>query len=170
MARNIIGVDVAKDWIDAFHASRGRAERVATSRLAAFARACGDALVVFEASGGYERPLVDALEAAGTAYARVNPRQAREFARARGILAKTDRVDARVLADMGDMMRLKPDAPRSRASRDLAHFPFGLNHPNEKKLRHFNKLARVLTEKVDELFRDTRWPISLPAATPWWPI
>ena len=37
-----------------------------------------------------------------------------------------------------------------------AHFPFGLNQPNGKKLRHFNKLARVLIEKVDQLFRDTR--------------
>lgn len=56
-------------------------------------------LVVVEASGGYERGLVCALQDAGLSVARVNPRQARDFAKSMGVLAKTDRVDARVLRD-----------------------------------------------------------------------
>ena len=66
---------------------------------------------MLEASGGYERPLTEALARAGTDYARVNPRQAREYARATGRLAKTDKVDARVLAEMGRALELRPTPP-----------------------------------------------------------
>lgn len=113
LPQDIIGVDIAKDWIDVFHLSSLRHERIVTTKqaLARFAKAARGALVVLEASGGYERPVTEALAKAGTAYARVNPRQAREFARATGRLAKTDRVDAEVLARMGRALELKPTPP-----------------------------------------------------------
>ena len=79
--------------------------------------------VVFEASGGYDRPLADALAGAGAGYCRVNPGQARHFARALGRLAKTDRVDARLLAEMGARLALAatpPPAPAHRALRAQA--------------------------------------------------
>jgi transposase len=60
-----------------------------------------------------DRPLRSALEAAGAAYARVNPAQARAFARATGRLAKTDQVDARLLAEMGRRLDLAPAVPAS---------------------------------------------------------
>ena len=101
MPRNCIGVDVAKDWIDVFHPVDGAA-RLASDpgTLRAFARrvARERRLVVFEASGGYDRPLAEALRNVGAGYCRVNPGQARHFARALGVLGKTDRVDARLLA------------------------------------------------------------------------
>src|SRR5215216_5036491 len=96
--QNILGVDVAKDWIDTCDLASGRTARIETSPrvLAAFASQLPrDTFVVFEASGGYERPLAEALEEAGVRHARLNPRQVREFARATGRLAKTDKVDAR---------------------------------------------------------------------------
>tara|TARA_R110000851_G_C12870794_1_gene544947 strand:+ start:202 stop:585 length:384 start_codon:yes stop_codon:yes gene_type:complete len=101
MPRNVIGVDIAKHWIDTYNLESGKACRIemTPTSLKAFAAGCTDAFVVFEASGGYERPLAEALAAAGIAYARINPRQAREFARATGRLAKTDQVDACVLND-----------------------------------------------------------------------
>lgn len=122
LPQTIIGVDIAKDWIDVFHLSTARHERIVTTKqsLARFARAAKDCLVVLEASGGYERPLTEALASAGTAYARVNPRQAREFARATGRLAKTDRVDAEILARMGRALELKPTRPRIPIWRGLA--------------------------------------------------
>ncbi|MEQ9674375.1 MAG: transposase, partial [Roseovarius indicus] len=88
MPQDFIGVDIAKDCIDVFFLSARRAERVpmATAELRAFAARARGALVVFEASGGYEHPLAEALDAADVTYARVNPRQAREFARATGRL------------------------------------------------------------------------------------
>jgi transposase len=95
MTRNVIGVEFAKNLGE-------------------------EAFVVFEASGGYDRPLVLALEAEGVPYARVNPRQAREFARATGRLAKTDKVDARMLAQMGQALDLAPTPPLDPAKRRLA--------------------------------------------------
>lgn len=121
--QNVLGVDVAKDWIDICDLGAGKIRRIETTprALKAFAaRLAKDSLVVFEASGGFERPLMAALEAKGCAYARVNPRQARDFARATGRLAKTDRLDARVLAEMGKALALKPTPPVDPARRRLA--------------------------------------------------
>ena len=76
---------------------------------------CQDAgvdLVVLEATGGYERGLVCALQEAGIAVARVNPRQARDFAKSMGVLAKTDQVDARTLRDFADVLARHPDRAR----------------------------------------------------------
>ncbi len=122
MPQNVIGVDVAKNWIDVHSVALAKDTRIKITphALKAFARQADGALVVFEASGGYERPLVEALESAGIDYARVNPRQAREFARASGRLAKTDKVDARVLASMGEALDLQPTPIRSAARRRLA--------------------------------------------------
>lgn len=115
MTEPVLGVDIAKDNLDAHLILDGRDLRVANDPAGhAFLirLACEtDALVVFEASGGYDRALSAALDAAGVAYRRVNPRQVRDFARACGVLAKTDRVDARVLARFGRVMKGAPDAP-----------------------------------------------------------
>jgi len=66
-------------------------------------------LVVVEATGGYERGLVCALQSAALCVARVNPRQARDFAKAMGVLAKTDQVDARVLRDFAAVLARHAD-------------------------------------------------------------
>ena len=122
MPREIIGVDVAKDWIDV-QPLDGRPERIAMTpaALADFAEAAArrNALVVFEASGGYDRPLAAALEAAGVEHARVDPAKARQFARATGRRAKTDRLDAAMLAEMGARLALVPTEPLSPARRAL---------------------------------------------------
>ncbi len=119
---NYIGVDIAKGWIDVFDPETARATHILSSpkRLANFARGLKNCIVVFEASGGYERPLAEALAAQNIAYARVNPRQAREFARATGRLAKTDRVDAEMLAQMGAALRLSPTPPPEKTRAELA--------------------------------------------------
>jgi transposase len=121
LPRHVLGVDVARDWIDVFDPASNRSLRIDTPQLKAFARSLPpDAFVVLEATGGYERPLLETLEATGIAYARVNPRQAREFARATGRLAKTDKVDARVLAEMGRALDLAPAARPDPARQRLA--------------------------------------------------
>jgi transposase len=62
-SHEFIGVDVAMDWIDVCYLSNGRHERIKSTKqsLAKFAKAANDAVVVLEASGGYERPLIEAL-------------------------------------------------------------------------------------------------------------
>jgi transposase len=113
LPQDVIGVDIAKGWIDTFTLSTRKHERIPTTKqaLARFARTAKGALVVCEASGGYERPLTEALAKAQVDCVRVNPRQAREFARATGRLAKTDKVDAAILARMGRALTLAPTPP-----------------------------------------------------------
>lgn len=118
--QNVLGVDVARDWIDTFDLASGAQRRILTSDLSSFARSLNGFFVVFEATGGYERPLMDALAAHRVAHVRVNPRQAREFARATGCLAKTDKVDARILARMADALDLKPDTVADPARKRLS--------------------------------------------------
>ena len=69
-----------------------------------------DAFVVFEATGSYDKDLTLALEASGIALARVNPAQARDFARACSTLAKTDTIDSQMLADMVNRLAADTDA------------------------------------------------------------
>ena len=70
------------------------------------------ALVVLEASGGYEFALACAAQAAGLAVAVINPRQARDFAKAMGYLAKTDAIDARMLAQLAQVIATHPNRER----------------------------------------------------------
>ena len=120
-----IGVDISKDWLDIHHPKQPPV-RIANTPAAArrFADACHreGAWVIFEATGGYDRALRDALERVGAKFSRVNPRQARDFARAMGVIGKTDRVDARVLAEFGARLRPEltmPVAPQLRALQAL---------------------------------------------------
>lgn len=108
-----VGCDVAKHFLDLFDARTGVCERIANAEpeaaaLAAKLAKTGD-LIVFEATGAYDRVLRTALAAAGVRFARVNPGRARDFARAAGYLAKTDKIDARLLAAMGQALELGPE-------------------------------------------------------------
>lgn len=109
------GVDVAKEHLDV--SCGGRHERVANDAAgwevtcARLVEAQVD-LVVLEASGGYERGLVCALQTAGLKVVVLNPRQVREFAKSMGYLAKTDKVDARVLEELADVLARRKDRDR----------------------------------------------------------
>jgi transposase len=106
------GVDVSKQHLDACWANedqRWANDAAGCNELVAKFKAASVDLVVVEATGGYERQLVCALQTAGIAVARVNPRQARDFAKSMGVLAKTDRVDARTLRDFADMLARHKD-------------------------------------------------------------
>lgn len=71
----------------------------------------GQVHIVFEATGGYDKPLLDALQANCITCSRLNPRQVRNFARAKGLLAKTDAIDASILADFGATFRPQATPP-----------------------------------------------------------
>ena len=75
--------------------------------------------VVFEPTGPYHRGVERALGASGVPFVKVNPRQARRFAEATGKLAKTDRLDAAMLARMGAVLELKVCPARSQALLEL---------------------------------------------------
>jgi transposase len=99
-----VGVDVAKASLEVFVDSRrltfeNSNEGIATlvHEIAPFDKV----RVIFEATGGYESLLIDVLTSSKVEFARVNPRQVRDFAKAKNRLAKTDRIDAEILADFG---------------------------------------------------------------------
>ena len=113
LAKTVIGCDIAKAKLDVFNADSQTFDVIAnTPEDIAQWTATLDAsqtLVVCEATGACDRALINALEERKIDCARINPKRARDFARAAGVLAKTDRVDARVLAEMGRRMDLRPD-------------------------------------------------------------
>jgi transposase len=128
----VVGIDVAKDHVDVAMAGASLTSRRfdngidGHSALIAALQPLSPQLVVMEATGGYEAALACALQAAGMAVAVVNPRQARDFAKALGRLAKTDRIDAEGLAEFGRMLLTRPDLARylrpleTPAQQDLA--------------------------------------------------
>jgi len=107
-----IGIDVAKDQLDlAVHGGKhwcARNDEAGVETVATDVVALAPTLVVLEATGGYERAVTAALAAKGLSVAVVNPRQVRDFAKATGVLAKTDELDARVLAHFAATVRPTP--------------------------------------------------------------
>ena len=107
------GIDVSKDRLDVHLRPSGQGFAVprdgpGLERLAAELRSLSPALVVLEATGGFEVTVAAALAGAGLPLAVVNPRQIRDFARATGRLAKTDRLDAEAIALFAE--RVRPEA------------------------------------------------------------
>jgi len=113
-----IGMDVSKDRLDiAVHESGERFDcrndAQAFAELVERLRGLAPRLIVLEASGGYEQAVLFALLAAGLPAALVNPRQTHNFAKAMGYLAKTDRLDAKVLAHFAKAVQPKLAEARS---------------------------------------------------------
>ena len=110
------GIDVSQEWIDvalvraSVVIARWRAQRSQPSLAdtAAQLKRHGVCGAIVEPTGGLERSVGAALETAGIAVLRVNAKRVRDFARAHGVLAKTDAVDARVLALFGERMQPQP--------------------------------------------------------------
>ena len=146
----IVGIDVSKGYVDFFvlnskadrSGQRPRRVRELIALAAELAR-FEPQLIVLEATGGLETAVWAALEAAGLRVAVVNPKRVRDFARSLGLLAKTDRLDARVLALFGE--RLRPAATRlpSRQLRDL-----------RKLLRHLDALVGLRAQQ-----RTRKWQL-----------
>lgn len=108
-----IGCDVSKHGLDLFDPAAGRVRRIANTEAAVTHLTdtlAGDrVMVVFEATGVYDHALRTALHGGGVANARLNPTMVRRYAQARGRKAKTDALDAVVLADLGARLTPAPD-------------------------------------------------------------
>lgn len=121
--QDIIGVDISKPTLDAFRLSPPEHRQFTNDRAgcAALIRWIGKpaARVVFEPTGAYHRFFEASLVAAGIEVVKVNPRAARRFAEATGRLAKTDRIDAAILARMGAVLDLEGRPAKSETLHDL---------------------------------------------------
>ena len=121
---SFVGVDVSKDRLDVAVLPSGESWSTANQdedikSLVKKIRSLKPELIVLEATARLEMPLAVALAAKGLPMAIVNPRQVREFARASGILAKTDRIDAQVLARFGEKMRPEVRPLKDEETREL---------------------------------------------------
>lgn len=119
-----VGLDIAKASLDLFLQGRARTfthDLSGCAALIALLHKTGTPChVVCEATGGWERPVVQALHSAQIPVSIVNPRQVRDFARGAGRRAKTDRIDAQMLAEFGAVHKPVPTPPPSPAQAELA--------------------------------------------------
>lgn len=120
-----VGVDVSSEHLDAAFGPQGPVRRLANTaagigKLVARLGELEVAVVLMEATGGWERALAEMLAGASLPVAIANPRQVRDYARAMGVLAKTDAVDARVIARFAAAGRYQPWKAPDPANRELA--------------------------------------------------
>jgi transposase len=120
-----VGIDVAKDKLDIAVLGESRVSQVANDQagietLTREMLALGPELIVVEATGGYQRAVVLGLFEAGLPVAVVNPQRVRQYARACGLLAKTDKIDALNLAEFGKNVQPRRFEAKSEAGRYLS--------------------------------------------------
>jgi transposase len=120
-----VGVDVSKKSLEVYILPTGDSfelpnDQDGLDELADRLQKVRPTVVVLEATGGYERPAVAAIAAFGIAVAVVNPRQVRDFAKATGKLAKTDRIDALILARFAQDIRPTPKSPPNTEAREFS--------------------------------------------------
>lgn len=159
-ARTVVGIDISKDRLDvacltaAVHTSSAYDNGAAGhAALVARLKEIAPRLIVLESTGGYERVLVAALAAAGLPVVVVNPRQVRDFARAIGVLAKTDAIDALVLARFAEAInpavRPLPDAESSAFADLLAR----RRQLIELRTAESNRLAQAASPRIKASIR-----------------
>jgi transposase len=120
-----VGIDVSKDRLDIAVLGEKQERQVSNTQqgiedLVKQMQALQPELVVVEATGGYQRSVVEGLFQAGLAVAVVNPARVRQFARACGLLAKTDKLDAQVLAEFGQRVEPRRYEAKSEAGKQLS--------------------------------------------------
>jgi transposase len=157
-----IGIDVSQATLDVAvypsgeHWQTSNAE-VAIVELVERVRALAPELIVLEATGGYETPVLAMLASAGLPVVAVNPRQVRDFARSTGRLAKTDALDAQVLAQFAAVvqptLRPLPDA----ATRELSALLARRRQLVEMRTAESNRLARAVEAVRAEIREHLRY-------------
>ena len=150
----MVGVDVSKAHLEVGVLPSGEVcqeanEPTAIARLVKRLLRLAPKLVVMEASGGLEIPVVAALARAGLPVVIVNPRQVREFARATGRLAKTDKIDALMLALFGD--RVRPE---------VRPLPDDVAQAFEALLARRRQLVAILAEEKTRLKQARSRPVA----------
>jgi len=124
-AEKYVGIDVSKDELDVAVWGEKKCAEYANSskgiaKLVKVMLALGPKIIVVEATGGYEEAVVLALFEAGLPVALVSPQRVRQYARAKGLLAKTDQIDAQVLADFGKKLQPRLFVGKSEERRRLS--------------------------------------------------
>lgn len=152
----VVGIDIAKDWLDvAVHDTSERFrldnDQAGFAALIKRLRRFSVVAVGLEPSGGYERELAQALVGAGLAVRNVNPHKLRHYARANGVLAKTDSIDARMIARYTAQLPTRPlrTDPLTLQLGDLVRARRQLS---DDKVRLTNQLEQVREGVVRRIF------------------
>jgi transposase len=158
-----VGIDVSKDQLDIAVRATGETWSMANNapgiievvqRLAQL----HPKLVVLEATGGFQMPVAGALASAGLPLAMVNPRQVRDFARATGKLAKTDQLDAQVLAHFAAAVRPTPYPLPDAQTQELTALLTRRHQMVEMLTAEKNRLGATRSEAVRQRVQDhIRW-------------
>lgn len=154
-----VGIDVAKDWFDVAVRGEKRTQQFSHTKkgmikLVQHLRQVKPKFIVVEASGGYEEALVLALFEAGLPVALVSPHRVRQYARAKGRLAKTDPLDAQLLAEYGQAIQPRLFVDKSEVRRQLSALVGRRNQLNgmlqaeKNRLRTHSDAIRSSLEKV----------------------
>lgn len=152
MTHTTIGVDISKDHLDAYRMSDSARRRFANDAVGhkaflgwlAQPETVEGMRIVYEPTGPYHRSFERKLAAAGVALVKVNPRQARQFAEATGKLAKTDPLDAAMLARMGALLELEARPARGPLANDLKDLHMAREALVKSRTRAKNR-AKMLT-------------------------
>lgn len=159
--QSVVGIDVSKDHLDVHRLPDGTTRRFDNTpsghaALVAWLEPVAPALVALEATGGYERPVVAALSLRGLPVAVVNPKRVRDFAQALGRRAKTDALDAGVLAAFAHQVR-PPVRPLAGAeAQDLQALVARRNQLIEMRTMESNRLAtanRAVRRSIEAILR-----------------
>jgi transposase len=152
-----IGIDVAKAYLDVSWAEQARHFSNEEKGHAALVRwlktSATPVQVICEASGGYEQGLLESLAEEHVAVALVQAVRVRQYARAAGILAKTDRIDAKVLAAFGSAMQPQPTSPLSAEQKRLRQYEAQRRHLSRILVAEENRLAQISCTELRTLSR-----------------
>ena len=160
MTTSICGVDVSSGFLDAAIGDTELYRRVprtpeGIAELAAFCREQHVELVAMEATGGYERLPFALLWQAGLPCAVANARQVRRFAEALGLLEKTDRIDAGVIASFAAVRKLAPQPPAAATQERLTALTVRLRQVTEARVGQRNQRRLVTDATVLALIEET---------------
>jgi len=147
-----LGIDLSKAWLDAHMLPGDQTWHVATdaAMLEAWVKSLPASLtlVVMEATGGLETTVAALLASRGLPVAIVNPRQVRDFAKAMGLLAKTDRLDARVIALFAERIRPEPRALKNEQQQELDELMARRRQLVEMLAAEKNRLGQARSKRV----------------------
>jgi transposase len=120
-----VGIDVSKRWLEVYAQGEGKVRKISNDRegikrLVQWMEDIQAERIVFEATGGYERQAVKMLSERRLAVAVVNPTRVRRFAEAMGVLAKTDKIDAQMIARYGSVVKPKPNGRQTAIEEHMA--------------------------------------------------
>ena len=164
------GIDVAKEQLDvALGQERCRVPNTKEGIAQLLKRFKGQRLklhVICEASGGYEKAIVTALQKSALAVSLVQANRVRQFARAAGVLAKTDQIDAAILVSFGRAMRPPPSAAQTEQIARLRELDAQRRHLSRLLSAEQNRLAQLSCAELRSLSRSLISKIKKQIAAP----